>query len=400
MKLKHKISTAAAITLIIACTSFFAACGMTSGSGGNDSGGTEIADNVAGYDPSYESSDVYDEQAETDAATQESAGAADSDFEPAALEATQLGDTSSQSAGRKITFSASYELETKSYDKDYTRLDALIKESGGYIASENSIAYPYALEHREGRSSYLSLRIPVGGYESFLDKLAEIGEVANKSKSSEDLTSEYFDTEARIEMLQMRKERLTEYIKNATKAADIVEFERELSDVLLELDQYEGNKRRLDQLVDYATVDVSLTELITPETIGKDGQPLGDRASDAFKMSATGVGEFLRNAAVFFAGAAPVIALIIVILVIVWLIVRFIRRARAKYRASHPNSGVGSGSGAGSGTGPIGRGKAKWNKQVYMPYKSNRDNPATRTENPAAGSDPANKDNDNDKDKD
>jgi Na+-transporting methylmalonyl-CoA/oxaloacetate decarboxylase gamma subunit len=375
LKFKQRLSTVVALALIVACASFFAACGMTMGGGGDDSGGAEIADSVAGYDTSYETSDGY-EESDNAAAAQDDSGAADSDYEPTALEATQLGDTSSQGADRKITFSASYELETKSYDKDYERLDALIKESGGYIASENSIAYPYALEHREGRSSFLSLKIPVGGYESFLEKLAGIGEVANKSKSSEDLTSEYFDTEARIEMLQMRKERLTEYIKNATKAADIVEFERELSDVLLELDQYEGNKRRLDQLVDYATVEVNLTELITPETIGKDGQPLGDRASDAFKMSVTGVGEFLRNAAVFFAGAAPVIALIIVIVVIIWFIVKLVRRARDKYRAAHPERGAGYQAGAGKGW----RRKSKRNKQeVRMPYAADRDEAANRT---------------------
>jgi hypothetical protein len=174
----------------------------------------------------------------------------------------------------------------------------------------------------------------VQGYDSFLGKLAEVGEVANKSKSSQDLTSEYFDTESRIEVLKLRRDRLTGYIREATRPADIVEFERELSNVMLELDQYEGNKRRLDQLVDYATVDVTLNEMITPETIGKDGQPLGDRASDAFRISATGVGEFLQNAAVFLAGAAPVIGLIAVIVLVVWLIVRALRRARPVRRAA------------------------------------------------------------------
>jgi flagellar biosynthesis/type III secretory pathway M-ring protein FliF/YscJ len=52
-------------------------------------------------------------------------------------------------------------------------------------------------------------------------------------------------------------------------------------------------------------------------------------------MSLSGVGDFLRNAAVFFAGAAPVIVLIVVILIIIWLIVRLIRRIRRKYNDKH-----------------------------------------------------------------
>jgi hypothetical protein len=333
--MKQKIFKATAILLMAVLAFAFAACG---------SGG---ASPTEGYDSDEAGSAASDESAATEVpllaegSVTENEVAVEGDAGVAEETAAVATDASGESVGRpdanrKITFSASYTLETKSYDKDYTQINRLVTEAGGYIASEETSAYPYEYENTMGRSSYFTLKIPVGKYNSFLDSLVKVGEVANKNKSSEDLTSEYFDTEARIEMLQMRKDRLTEYIKNATKAADIVAFEKDLSDVLLELDQYEGNKRRLDQLVDYATVTVSLNELITPETIGKDGEPLGDRASDAFKMSATGVGEFLQNAAVFFAGAVPVLALIAVIILIIWLIVRYVRRARARYYEAHP----------------------------------------------------------------
>jgi hypothetical protein len=328
--MKQKIFKATAILLMAVLAFAFAACG---------SGETSA--------PAMESSNANDDsvvvETEVPAAVEDAVAEGEADMGVAGDTAEEISADSAVNEGvglpdanRKITFSASYSLETKSYDKDYAQINRLVTEAGGYIANEETIAYPYEFESTQGRNSYFTLKIPVGKYDSFLDNIAKIGEVANKTKSSEDLTSEYFDTEARIEMLQMRKDRLTGYIRGATKASDIVEFERELSDVLLELDRYEGNKRRLDQLVDYATVNVTLNEMITPETIGKDGQPLGDRASDAFRMSATGVGEFLRDAAVFFSGAAPVVALIVVIIVIIWLIVKYVRRARAKYYEAHP----------------------------------------------------------------
>jgi hypothetical protein len=325
--MKKKMLKTTAVLLIAVFVFGFAACG---------SNNSEVAseDNTGGSDFSTRESASMSEPAAAEApATAEDS--ADMDVSEDSTGSAGVGSVQ-PATNRKITFSASYSLNTKSYDKDYARINQLVKDAGGYIANEETSAYTYEFEGTEGRSSYFTLKIPVKGYDSFLEKLQMVGEVANKNKSSEDLTSEYFDTESRINMLEMRRDRLTEYIRTATKAADIVEFEKELSDVLLELDQYEGNKRRLDQLVDYATVNVSLSELITPETIGKDGQPLVDRASDAFRMSATGVGEFLRNVAVFFAGAAPVIALIVVILVIVWLIVRAVRRARARYRDTRP----------------------------------------------------------------
>jgi len=233
--------------------------------------------------------------------------------------------------GRKITFSAYLSINTKTFDADYAKINKLIVQTGGYVASENTVDNA-AYGRNQGRQSMFSARIPAEGFDSFLDRLSEVGDVTNKSKSSDDLTSQYFDTEARIEMLELRKERLLAYLVEAENASDIVEFERELADVLYDLDAYQGSKRHLDRLVEFATVDVSLTELITPETIGKDGEPLGERASEAFALSADGVNRFLQGVVVFFAGAAPVLALLVIIAVIIWVIVRATRPLRVKFR--------------------------------------------------------------------
>jgi flagellar basal body-associated protein FliL len=243
-----------------------------------------------------------------------------------------VGDVSQ--SGRKITFSAVYSIETKRFDEDYGRIVALVKNTNGYIANENTDAHSY-YSGSQGRSSWLTLRIPVGGYDTFLTEIDGVGDIVNKGKSSQDLTSQYFDTESRIELLEMRKTRLIEYIEKAEDPEVIIEFERELTNVLYDLDSYQGTKRGMDQMVDYATVDVTLYEVITAETIGKDGEPLGERAQNAFQMSLNGVGDFLRSVAVFFAGAVPVIVLIVVILIIIWLIVKLIRWIRRKYNDKH-----------------------------------------------------------------
>ena len=138
-------------------------------------------------------------------------------------------------------------------------------------------------------------------------RLSEIGEVTNKQQSAMDITDQYTDTDSRIAVLEERKNRLMTHLQNATETEDVIAIENQLADTIYELEQLQGSKRHMDNVVDYATVSVSLTELITPETIGSDGQPLGDRASDAFAMSMSGVGEFMENFAIFWAAAAPVL---------------------------------------------------------------------------------------------
>ncbi|MCL2111626.1 MAG: DUF4349 domain-containing protein [Clostridiales bacterium] len=240
--------------------------------------------------------------------------------------------TGNVQSGRKISFRASVSMNTKTFDADYAAINDLVAGAGGYVAHENTSDNSYMQSRNMGRTAWLSALIPAAGYDSFLDDLSEIAEVVNKTKSSDDLTAQYFDTEARIEMLELRKERLMGYLVEAEDAADIVEFERELSNVLYELDNYQGNKRHLDRLVDYATIDINLNELITPETIGKDGEPLGSRASDAFALSTNSVGRFLEGFVVLLAAAVPVIAVIAVIAVIVLVVIKLCRKVRAKIR--------------------------------------------------------------------
>lgn len=247
-----------------------------------------------------------------------------------------LPDTEVPDTGRKLTQTISFDINTKQYDADYAKISELLTAADGFVSSEQTSAHSSETGKNYGRNSYLSLRVPVNNLSAFLDGVSGVGEIISKQKSTEDLTAQYYDTDARIEMLEMRKERLMGYLASATKAEDIVAFEQDLSNVLYELDQLQGNKRHMDQLVDYATVDVTLTELITPETIGSDGQPLGDRASETFAMSANSFGEFWEGFALFWVQAALPLLTIAIFAAAAWIIVKLVLFLRKKYHAAHP----------------------------------------------------------------
>jgi hypothetical protein len=330
-KLLKRTAISSAVTLLIAVMLLmtFTACSSEK-SEDSDSGASSGYSTEPSYGDDYSSADEAAPASENYYALQNDVASEVAPLDVANAAGSQADNSSEPT--RKITFSATYAISTKNYDKDYALIYSLVDKANGYIASENSYAPPSYDGRTEARSSMLGVRIPIGKFDSFMTELEGIGEVTNKTKSSEDLTSQYFDTESRIELLEMRKIRLMDYIKKAEKASDIVQFESELSDVLYELDQYQGEKRGLDRLVDYATIDIELNEQITPDTIGADGKPLGDRAGNALSMSVQNVKIFLGNTFVFLAGALPVILLIAVIGAIVWLIIRQVRNRRRKRR--------------------------------------------------------------------
>ncbi len=243
-------------------------------------------------------------------------------------------------ANRKMTYNATFSINTTNYDADYGKIKAELASVNGYIENESSDATPPDGGRIYGRNSYFTLRVPVNEMDGFLERLSAIGEVTNKQLSANDVTDQYTDIDSRIAVLEARKARLMTHLQTATEIDDIISIEDQIADTIAELENLQGNKRSMDTQIDYVLVDVTLTEQITPETIGKDGKPLGDRASDAFAMSMAGVNGFWEGFAIFWAAALPVLIVIAIFAVATVLIVKLVRFLMKKYRAKHPKKVV------------------------------------------------------------
>lgn len=235
--------------------------------------------------------------------------------------------------GRKITYWADITINTKDFGTDYQSINKMVSMAGGYISSENMRDNSY-YDSTQGRYTSMTVNVPASGYRAFLDELSGIGEVTSLNRYSEDLSYTYFDTEARIAVLEIRRDRLLSYLLVAEKAEDIIAYERELASVLDQLDRYQSDKRQLDQLVEYSSIDITLIEKITPETIGRDGEPLGERASSAFSISLKKVRRFLEDTVVFVAGAIPVVFVLAMFALIGWLLLILAGKVLRAYRNS------------------------------------------------------------------
>ena len=104
--------------------------------------------------------------------------------------------------------------------------------------------------------NYLSItiRVPAESLDAFLQMTGELGEVQSRSISADDVTDYYFDTETRLETLRILQERYTEYLKTAENMEDIISIERELNNVISEIESMERTIRRLDGQISYSTV--------------------------------------------------------------------------------------------------------------------------------------------------
>ena len=233
---------------------------------------------------------------------------------------------------KKLVYTSDFTINTADYEADYQKIKELLSTSEGYIESESSSGQKPTTQNTAGRSSSFVLRVPVNHYDNFLDGIVIIGELQSKNMYTQDISSNYYDNEARIEVLEERKVKLNEYLKNAANIQDQLEVEKELADVLYQLDQLKGTERGMDKQVQYATVTLYLYETPEAADLGNVNATVSERASNAFSMSMIGVGKFFNEFAVFIAGAFPVILLLLAIFVVVFAVMYGIRRLNKKIK--------------------------------------------------------------------
>ena len=255
----------------------------------------------------------------------------------------------SNDENRKLVYTADYSLETAAFDKDYAALYQAIAAAGGYVGSESTSGTKPESINDAGRTSSITARIPVGKYEAFLSAIEGIGTVISKNQNTEDISTSYYDTESRIELLEDHYKRLQEHLAKTTKMSDVIELEKEMRDVLGELDVLRGSKRHMDDMVAMCTVNVSMTEVVKTENVtdGGEKESVADRAGESFAASMEGVGIFFQEFFVGFMGVLPALIVIIVIAGIVLAIIMLVKkRKKPQKQAKKPEPPKENGEGA------------------------------------------------------
>jgi hypothetical protein len=158
---------------------------------------------------------------------------------------------------RKIVYRADVDLVVEQFDPLPEQIEAAVKQHGGFVSASNITGSPGS-----PRSGRWTIRVPVDRFVEFLAAVRQLGEVRSINSTSDDVTAEYYDIEARIRNKQQEEERLLKLLADATgKLAEILAVERELSRVRGEIEQAQGRLRMLKDVTELTTVTVSVTEI-------------------------------------------------------------------------------------------------------------------------------------------
>jgi hypothetical protein len=216
------------------------------------------------------------------------------------------GDAGAQSdgsltAGRSIIRTGEVQLRVENFEAARANLTTAVEARGGYVSDSTQRV------HDSGEESWTSgqvvLRVPAENFSGTMTAVESEGRVVESSTSTQDVTEQVVDLQARLENLRAERERLRELYQRANDTEDVLAVERRLSEVQTEIERTEARLQSLERRVAYSTITVEMRE-------PRPDRPAPDQWYDtpvlaAFLDSVHGVGVVLRAVVVGFAYAAP-----------------------------------------------------------------------------------------------
>lgn len=245
--------------------------------------------------------------------------------EPAAPEEAPEGTEAPKEdrlANAKIVYTASIEAETQDYDSCTAALEKLVEDLGGYLEYASTSSYGDGSR----RASYTA-RVPSGEFKGFLASVGELSHVVSQDKNADNISEMYYDTESRLETQRTKMDRLQMLLAKAETMEDIIDLENAIAETELEIERLTGSLRHYDSLVDFATVEIGLREVLRLTEVEEAPPTFGRQLGNAFAGGLRSFGDFLQGAAIFLAYNW---LWLVVLALIVLAAVKLSRRAQAR----------------------------------------------------------------------
>jgi len=155
---------------------------------------------------------------------------------------------------RMIAYSVSLGLSVKNPDDTRKAIVEEIKNYKGFIVRETE--------------NDISTRIPTEDMDNFLNTIKSLGKIDNESKTGTDITDQYRDNTIRLNSLKSVRDRYLALLEKANNVNDMVNIEKELERVNLEIERLEGRIRHAELSVSYSIINIRFVERIMPGPIG------------------------------------------------------------------------------------------------------------------------------------
>jgi hypothetical protein len=226
----------------------------------------------------------------------------------AAYSAEGGGSANDSVADRKIVRTGSITMEVNDISKSQADIADIAGQYQGYVVSSNLNA------DKEQPSGFISFRVPADKFNDALVKLRALAvKVTYENTNSQDVTEQYTDLKAQLNNYEATEAQYLELLKKADNVKDMLEVQRELSNVRGNIERIEGRMQYLERTSDTSMIEVTLNK----------SKPIGESSWDisgVFTRAVNGLiafGKVLLSILIWLLVFSPVWIIVLVIIFLV-----------------------------------------------------------------------------------
>jgi hypothetical protein len=179
----------------------------------------------------------------------------------------------------------------------------------------------------------LTLRVPQSSFDDALRRFSALGRVEDISTSSEDVTGQYVDLQARLRHFRAVERRLVRFLAATDNVKDMLAVQDRLDQVQLTIEQLTAQLKSLRETTSYGTLSVSLRETgATHVAAAGPGSTFGGTLWHSLQL----LGRGARLCLLAVAAVLPFALVAAAVAALAWYVRRVIRGRRSSSPPAQP----------------------------------------------------------------
>ncbi len=187
---------------------------------------------------------------------------------------------------KKMIKTGSLRLEVKSFRNSSTRVHNTIRQLGGYIAQEQQST------SNERTETVITIKVPVDQFENMINQLpAEEDKVLERKISTEDVTGDIVDTQARLETKKQLRAKYLEFLKESKKMEDVLQVQNSVNNLQQEIESAAGRVQSLSRQALFSTINLTFYQPVAGYTAADADPSFLTRMGNAFKTGGSWIAD-------------------------------------------------------------------------------------------------------------
>jgi len=165
---------------------------------------------------------------------------------------------------RKIVRNASIGLEVVDVAAAYDQILAYAQARQGYETMRNE------QKSEDWLVLYATIKIKPEELDGLIDYASTLGNALRTEISTDDITTNYYDTQTRLKTMEKSLERYTEFLDRAETIEEVLQVQSYINQLTVEIESMKGMLRVWDSMLAESTVNFEIRQIDDPVQIKKE----------------------------------------------------------------------------------------------------------------------------------